>query len=85
MWPVKPAVCADKKCQAAKCYKKVDKNCQKISIFHTQPVQPAKKKSCEIWSMPRPAKLQSKYKKKNQVKFNQVSMSDDKKSQSIKS
>ena len=32
--------------------------------------------------MPRPAKLQPRYKKKDQVKFNQVSMNDDKNCQS---
>ena len=54
------------------------------------PVQLANKKSCYEQSMPRPAKLQSdsaklqsEYKKKDQVKFNQVSMNDDKKCQSI--
>ena len=33
------AVCADKKCQATMCYKKVDKNCQTTNMW---PVKPAK-------------------------------------------
>ena len=36
------------------------------------------KSARDMWSIPRPAKPQSKYKKKDQVKANQVSMSDDK-------
>ena len=47
-----------------------------------QPVQPAKKKSCYMESKPRLAKLQSNYKKKDQVKFYQVSMNDDNNCQS---
>ena len=83
MWPVKPAVCDDKKCQSTKFYKNPvcpDKNCHDTMVI--QPVQPANKKSCYKQSMPRPAKLQSDCKKKDQVKFNQVFMSDDKNCQS---
>ena len=46
-------MCSDKKCQDTK---------------FMWPGQPAKKKSCYMQSMPRPAKLQPDYNKKNQVK-----------------
>ena len=54
-----------------------DKNCQETK--HMQPVKPA----MDMQSILRPAKLQSSYKKKDQVKFIQVSMKDDLKSQSL--
>ena len=43
----------------------------------------AKKKSSYMQSKPRPAKLQSDYKKKDHVNCNQISMNDDKTCQSI--
>ena len=51
-----------------------DKKCQDTKFM--PPVQPTNKKSCYMWSMSRPAKQQSDYKKKDQMKFNQVSMND---------
>ena len=48
-----------------------DKTCQETKVMW--PVKP----KMDMWSIPRPAKLQSSYKKKDQVKFNQVSMKDD--------
>ena len=48
-----------------------DKNCHHTKI--KQPVKPA----IDMQPVTKPAKVQSKYKKKDQVKFNQVSMSDD--------
>ena len=61
MQPAKPAVCDDKECQSTKFYKNSvcsDKNCQDT---YMQPVKPAMKTNY-VWSMPRPAKLQSEYK-----------------------
>ena len=46
-----------------------DKNCQDIKFM--QPVQPAKKKSCYMCSMPRPAVSQSSYKKKKSLHVDQ--------------
>ena len=52
------------------------KKCQETKFI--QPVKP----KIDMQSILRPAKLQSSYKKKDQVKFNQVSIKDDLKSQS---
>ena len=67
--PVMPTVCDDKKSQSTKCYKNLacsDKNCQDTNFMW--PVQSARKTSSCMWSIPRPAMLQSSYKKKDQVK-----------------
>ena len=53
-----------------------DKKCQETKFM--QPVKP----KINMQSILRPAKLQSSYKRKDQVKFNQASMKDDLKSQS---
>ena len=66
-------LCAEKKCQAIKCYKKVDKNCQTSDMW---PVKP----KIDVQSMPRTAKLQSSYKKKDQMKY----VCDDRNCQSTK-
>ena len=49
-----------------------DKNCQ-AHKSDTQPVKP----KMDMWSMQIPAKMQSSYKRKDQVTFNQGSMKDD--------
>ena len=49
-----------------------DKQCQDTKFMW--PVKP----KMDMWSMSRPTNLQSKYKKKDQLKLNQVSMNDDK-------
>ena len=60
------AVCAYKKCQATKCSKKIDKNCQMPNIW---PVKPAQ----DMQSMPGPANYNLSPKKKDKnCQFSQV-------------
>ena len=69
----------DRNCQSTVCS---GKNCQDTKYMHMWPVKAAMKKSYYMQLVPRPAMLQSNYKKKDQVKDYQISMNVDKNCQS---